>query len=522
MGPLDTTQQDQAKTPLQGNTVPRSDSLSATDLSTLKPPPVTSLTNAELLTAWRETILSDRLKSENLRHISDQTANNYYRYVNQFLTAAESRYPPVTTLKESEILGVLGEYFHSVERQNAATGRAVRSALTARFLPWCVEHSHLQLSLESIACFNPVPLHLYSSILVRAFIKDSSNLHCTASETHRFMCSLHYWVATRHLGFSKNTMTHDCRELLSREASFASWIVNGCVSQVGLTTGAPVNGATLTVGPSEFLLLNTESITPFSRSRNNPLSPEMAVTMTGDYTEWLSQLVSKSTPPNSHIENAIRSMTAALTIPVYPPPSPVDLRKAKPSTAKSQQKLARRTEFSRILSEEITLRDSAVDYLVKELQLSLSDAIQLRPEQLSPDALKACSRYAALRASALQELQVAPEPPFLISSDGGSLIVMEDPIRGRATITAQKLVEKATILITALLQKEGLSFSTVKTMSTTELQSLTLKNTESIALRRAYLSAAQVSDLQFSILQREGPSIAFPAVDGEALTADAF
>ncbi len=105
-----------------------------------------------------------------------------------------------------------------------------------------------------------------------------------------------------------------------------------------------------------------------------------------------------------------------------------------------------------------------------------------------------CEAYTNLRSAALRELRIRDTDtlPYLISADGGQLIVKEDPLEEHNTISSSKLLNLAEQLITALLQRESLTFSAVKKMSTAELQGLSLRSDEVHSLRARYLSAAQI------------------------------
>ena len=498
------------------------------DLAALTSPPVTPVYNEDLLGRWKNTLRIDKAADTTSaqRLISEETAKNYLRYARNLLNYANEHYPPLTTLPELPLLGVIGEYFRGVEQRNAASGRAVRSAITSHFLPWCVTHGYLNLTQKSIDCFSPVPLHKYSSPISRAFISSSPSLPVSTTEATRFYRSVHYWIATRVLGIPRCQLTHDSRGLLAREVHFAALrIVNDPSLSLQLVNRSE-QSQHLSPAPSELLCEDRTVADDFIRSRNNPHTPGVAHTLIDLYASSLrnaSEVINRTHAENGDlIASFVTATRHELTTPIFAPDPPIELRTSKAGGASEVKHLARRSQFSKVLQDQMTLRDATVDYLVKNLRLSFSDVTQLQRGSITEKMKEVCDAYTSLRSAALRELSVrdGDKLPYLISADGGQLVVKEEPLEEHNTISASKLVILAEQLITALLQLEDLPFSTITKMSTSDLQGLSLGSEETRSRRTTYLSAAQVSDLKFFILQREGPRIAFPGVDGDALTAD--
>jgi hypothetical protein len=100
------------------------------------------------------------------------------------------------------------------------------------------------------------------------------------------------------------------------------------------------------------------------------------------------------------------------------------------------------------------------------------------------------------------------------------LVVTEEPVPIKKTLSPEAILHEALNLITHLIRTELLSFEELRRMTLAELRELPFSDSRSRKLVASYARQLQVSSLRFFSISQDGPGWAFPAVDGDALTAD--
>jgi hypothetical protein len=202
----------------------------------------------------------------------------------------------------------------------------------------------------------------------------------------------------------------------------------------------------------------------------------------------------------------------------------------------------RRASYSALYQESLHTRDQLIDCLIRECGYSLAELVLLTRTNLSKDVNEhyrlaskgriidldteqtgMMRRYLKQRQIGLRELGIdssSKKLPLLISADGGSLIVYEGAVKEKKPITSLQALQKGMTLIQELITFEQLCFTELRAMPMDKLQELSFSRAASRELRDAYIRALQVSPLRFFSISREGPCLAFPAADGDLLTAD--
>jgi hypothetical protein len=461
--------------------------------------PSTSTLPASTLNRWNTYIESRVGASSKEEALARETAENYKRYARLWWEKVIQPTESLEDVSEDTLLARTDAYFKEIEKKNSRTCRANRSLIVGSFLPWCIKENLCLLSQNSLLCLSPLAWHQYHSPLVDRFLDDSSPLISLLSlnreDARSLFRTLHYWIATRHLGYNGAAIKVDARPILQSELDFLQ-----TKSHLG--------------SPSSWMFSDTADLTTFIDSRRSPFPHRNANELFSSFISWGGTLLPLSQDKDKDLSSSDTQDTQPLR--AYAPklPTPPLLDKIS----------ERRGRISTPLKESLPLRDILIDHLIQNRSLSLSDITLLHsPPSVESPLQSALEQYSAARNEGLLELHLNPESqhiPFFVSADGGSLVVTEEPVPIKKTLSPEAILHEALNLITHLIRTELLSFEELRRMTLAELRELPFSDSRSRKLVASYARQLQVSSLRFFSISQDGPGWAFPAVDGDALTAD--
>lgn len=451
------------------------------------------------LEKWNQYIESRVSSSVKEVKLAPDTADHYKRYARLWWDRVIEPQENLQSIPENILLARTDTYLRELGKKSPNTARSIRSLVVGSFLPWCIQEGLCTLAEKSLLCLSPLAWHRYKSPIVEKFLEHSSStlssLHLSNEEIHNLFRSLHHWVATRHLGYEGAKIKVDARPLLQSEID--------CLESRYSSRS-----------PSLWIVSNDYGLAQFIEGRRKPFPQQTATELFSAFATWVKNFLSR--PQTAETEKFSSPSPSSSTLRAFAPklPPPPLLDKAT----------ERRGKFSKLLQASLPLRDMLIDHLIQNHNLSLLDITLLHSHpKVEGEVQRNLEQYDEVRNQGLKELRLnphSPQIPYFVSADGGSLLVTEEPVDIKKTISPEAILSEAMGLITHLIRTELLPFEVLRTMSFTELRELLLSEARSRKLVSSYARQLQVSALRFYSIAHEGPGWAFPAVDGEALTAD--
>jgi hypothetical protein len=489
---------------------------------------------------------TDKKLSKDYSPLEETTAYNYSRYIKNCLLKINAEAPGLDKISEEELFNKVSAYLEGINKKNAATGRGVRSAFLGQFIPWCEKQGLLPIDVSRYQSLLPLPFVNFSAPLVEKFLDTQKKL--LSEQTHSlelqrgYFRALYRTLALEKLGFTSAQLRANARNLMTQEHQTAANLAELDPMLNQLATGRSPCSV------SELILRDQDSINSYLTTIKSPQEVAQIRELFCGYRNWLIVQVQQVTPqikagevtepPLLNSEPEVIECNVPeqqVTLPSF------DEFEVLPKRAPSIVS-ERRASYSALYQESLHTRDQLIDCLIRDCGYSLAELVSLTRTNLSKDENEQyrlvsqgkivdldsvqtvmMRRYLKQRQIALRELGIdssSKKLPLLISADGGSLIVYEGAIKEKKPISSLQALQKGMTLIQELINFEKLSFTELRAMPMNTLQELSFSRVTSRELRDAYIRALQVSPLRFFSISREGPCLAFPAADGDLLTAD--
>jgi hypothetical protein len=474
---------------------------------------------------------------EALSPLQQETANNYSRYIRNCLLKISAGGAGLETLSEEALFTRIKEYLAPIEERSSVTGRAVRSAIVGQFIPWCHENQLLPIVVSRYRSLLPLPFNSFSAPLVESFLESRSlpqkqdTQDAQLDSQRSLLRDIYRWLAVNRLGFNFAKLRTDARGLLASELISAE-----TEAAVGLTKRHCAREGSA----SALILREPDCIKSYLSSLRRSKYSKQLPELLDEYRNWLTENVAV-------VSSAIQESREVEVKTQGPLPEKVHVEEPKEHANQLSASLPsmvneRRTKFCASFQKSLDERDKLIDWLIKDVGLSLQEVVLLErsklkrvgPEQyrlkcaeeistLDNEARVLMETYLKQRHIAIKELEIdsdTKKPPLFISADGGRLIVFEGALKGNQALSSVQVLKIGILLIQQLIAFEQQHFSELRKMQTDSLSNLILSQSVSRELRSRYLRALQTSPLQYYSISRDGPRIAFPAADGECLTAD--
>jgi hypothetical protein len=489
---------------------------------------------------------TDKKLTKDYSPLEEATASNYRRHVKNCLLKINAEASGLEKLSEEELFNKVSAYLEVINKRNAATGRGVRSALLGQFIPWCEKQGLLPIDVSRYQSLLPLPFVNFSAPLVEKFLDSQKKL--PSEQTHSlelqrgYLRALYRALALEKLGFTFAQLRANARNLMIQELQTGASLAELDPTRNQLATGRPPASV------SELILRDRNCINSYLTTIKSAEEGAQIREFFCEYRNWLIVQVQQAMPQIRTGE--VAELPLLNSEPEVNERNVLEQQVALPSFAELEviPKRAlsilseRRASYSALYQESLHTRDQLIDCLIRDCGCSLAELVSLRRTNLSKDVTEQyrlvlqgrtvyldseqtvmMGRYLKQRQIALRELGIdssSKKLPLLISADGGSLVVYEGAVKEKKPISSLQALQKGMTLIQELITFEQLSFTELRAMPMDTLQELSFSRAASRELRDAYIRTLQVSPLRFFSISREGPCLAFPAADGDLLTAD--
>lgn len=484
----------------------------------------------------------------------------------------------------SEPVTSTGKFLDRLAEQSSEKMRDVyRSTLLGKFLPWAVSSGHLELNLKEFDRLHPVSLEKstfppFELWIHQVLERQQGGSKGSVAQARMHLRQLALYVLEKKLGVSLEVYKKDARPLLRNEregvfrmmrargkesrelaeapypgpyASAMEWIhydknivkeyADALAAEKGrrdlikhnLSTIRRYLGFAHTFGFSP--LTGRDVVNPLNLQSNGassraPRTPKPKKQQPGD-PQSQKQPSRKQKPSKSQRKEAVViEQTPPVSVPLtwYPPKE-------------------RRVETNPLLQLMVPARDEAISTLIQGGHCNFSEARQLQGAEVSVDSVAASflhpethsrvflddattKSFQAYRASLYAVAEetrgpltvLAGNAPFFVATDGGFLTVDEKLPKGRRGEQFVQLAWLRDKFITAVIRKEGVPFEIVRGLSTDDLENFEFRDPELETLKKDYLQFMRISEFRSAVTERNGPRIAFPALDGGTLTGDSF